>query len=106
MPREDGGFEKRWQYSRAEHQKHDGWWHPFMIADGPMRSRAMAARRGLVTSICHSLPLPENLAQHEPPPAFFVDELFFRCATTPGTRSQCPTCQIFEGVEGFCMSRG
>lgn len=43
---QDGNVQKEWSYSQAEHSKPDGWWHPFMIADGPMRSRALATSPG------------------------------------------------------------
>ena len=48
-------MQKEWSYSQAEHSKPDGWWHPFMIADGPMRSRALATSLGdACTSACIS----------------------------------------------------
>jgi hypothetical protein len=60
-PREqDGNVQKVWSYSQAEHCKPDGFWHPFMIKDGPMRSRALATSSGalptcaLTAKICTS----------------------------------------------------
>ena len=60
-PREqDGNVQKEWSYSQSEHNKPDGWWHPFMIADGPMRSRAVATSPGDACLCTHQqrMPLP------------------------------------------------
>jgi hypothetical protein len=46
--------QKEWSYSQAEHSKPDGWWHPFMIQDGPMRSRALGTSPGEVCTLSRS----------------------------------------------------
>ena len=56
----------------------DGIFHPYMVEQGPLKSRAVATASGALSSVTFGLPLEEFVKLYEKPPPAYATEVFFR----------------------------
>lgn len=78
--RPDGGWEKIWHFDKANGCRSDGWFHPYIKENGPLRSRLLGISPPRTATVAFALPLQEFVEKDDAPPPFWNSELFVRPA--------------------------